>query len=70
MYEKDQMQEVAGVDSCSLCMKTITQELKSIQLDYVDGNLQILNISYSEFFENKVGNRYGCKLIRSLNCVI
>lgn len=62
MYEKDQQNEIAGTDSCKLFMSSIMEEIKQIdQIEYVDGDLLLLNLNYREFFETRVGTKYGCE---------
>ncbi|XP_060537120.1 atrial natriuretic peptide receptor 2-like isoform X2 [Cylas formicarius] len=60
MYEKTQQNEVAGDDSCILFEKTLINEIKIIpNFDYIDGDLELMGLNYTDFLQEKVGVNYG-----------
>lgn len=60
MYNKFNLTEVSGNDSCQLIMKSIMEEIKSLpDLDYVDGDLELINLNIEEFLITKVGVNYA-----------
>ncbi|KAJ8923609.1 hypothetical protein NQ315_010188, partial [Exocentrus adspersus] len=60
MYEKGQQMEVGGPDTCYLFMKSLIYEIQFIpNLDYVDGDINLLDMNYSVFLQEKVGVKYG-----------
>ncbi|XP_045481556.1 atrial natriuretic peptide receptor 1-like isoform X1 [Harmonia axyridis] len=64
MYEKTEQNELSGDDGCQLLMKSIIIELRETpQLDFYDGDLDLLQMNYTEFFQNIVGVKYGIILI-------
>lgn len=62
MYEKNQQVEVGGEQNCYLFMKSLIYEIQNISnLDYVDGDISLLNTNYSVFLQDRVGVKYGSK---------
>ncbi|CAG9816745.1 unnamed protein product [Phaedon cochleariae] len=59
MYERYQQEEVGGEDTCYLGMSSLATELGKFQPDFVDGDLRLLGMNYTEFLMNKVGVDYG-----------
>ncbi|XP_063929420.1 atrial natriuretic peptide receptor 1 isoform X2 [Zophobas morio] len=60
MYEKDQQIELGGENTCKFIMESIIEEVKSVEnLDFQDGDLVLLQLSYHYYLEQIVGVNYG-----------
>lgn len=62
MYNKEQQNEVAGEHSCKLLMSTVIIEMSNKeQVEYQDGDLQLLKMNITEYLQRVVGVQYGSK---------
>ncbi|XP_072402724.1 atrial natriuretic peptide receptor 1 isoform X1 [Diabrotica undecimpunctata] len=59
VYERNDQSEVGGERMCYLTMTNLATELTSSGMDYVDGDLNLLGLDYTEFLKLKVGVNYG-----------
>ncbi|KAL1492644.1 hypothetical protein ABEB36_010873 [Hypothenemus hampei] len=59
MYEKSELNEIAGDNACFLLMSSLIDEFGGTELDYQVGDLQLLNITYESFLKEKIGVNYG-----------
>lgn len=61
MYNQFEQNEIAGEQSCKLLMSTVMEEIKSGKLEYSDGDLMLLNVTYSQYLRREVGTKYASK---------
>lgn len=59
MYNQFDQNEIAGTQSCKLLMSSIMEEIKSGKLEYNDGDIYLLNVTYSQYFKREIGAKYG-----------
>lgn len=61
MYEKDDLNELGGTQCCQLLMKTVMEEIKAIPIQYNDGDLELVNLNYTEYLTREIGVKYASK---------
>lgn len=61
MYEKNDLFELGGTQCCQLLMKNIMEEVKNIPIQYSDGDLELIQLNYTEYLTREVGVKYASK---------
>lgn len=67
MYERYQLNDIAGDSACHLFTTTVVMELTSQGIDYISGDLQMLNITYEQNLKDRVGVNYASKFLFNLS---
>lgn len=61
MYHRNQLSEIAGDQACHLLQSTLILEFSASEIDYISGDVDLLNITYDVLLKEKVGVNYGSK---------
>lgn len=59
MYEKEDLNEVAGTRSCQLMLSSIIEFLKTDLTLRDDGDIQLANVTYRQYFLNSINTNYA-----------
>lgn len=60
MYEKEDLNEVAGIRSCQLMLDTVIQLNKADVTARDDGDIQLANATYTQYY-NSIKTDYASK---------
>lgn len=67
MYEREDLNELAGTRSCQLMLSSIIEFVKTDMTLRDDGDIQLANVTYRQYYLNSVGTNYASKYLQSIS---
>lgn len=67
MYEREDLNELAGTRSCQLMLSSVIEFIKTDMTLRDDGDIQLANVTYRQYFLNSVGTNYASKYLLSIS---